>query len=191
MLSPMAACLRCRCESFGVLSQHNRPVQTGDGWISFTINTDKQVQAFLDAVGRSELKEDPRFASVVARAKNVALWFEIRGAPLTSKTTAEWLQIFRDADIAAMPCNTIETLQADPHLMAARLLGSESHPTEGETVTIRSSIVVDGEHSLTEGYAQPKGWESASVAMDIGYSSTEIQSLFERKTLIAANVGEV
>jgi len=170
-----------------LLSPHNRPVQTKDGWISFTINTDKQVHAFLDAVWRGELKEDPRFASVAARAQNVALWFEIRGAPLTSRTTDEWLKIFREADIAAMPCHTIDTLQQDPHLMAAGLLGNETHPTEGETVTIRSSIVVDGEHSMTEGIAQPKGWESKSVAEDLGFSSEEIEALFKEGTIMTTN----
>ena len=33
-----------------LLSPHNKPVQTADGWISFTINTDPQVRAFLKAV---------------------------------------------------------------------------------------------------------------------------------------------
>jgi crotonobetainyl-CoA:carnitine CoA-transferase CaiB-like acyl-CoA transferase len=170
-----------------LLSPHNRPVQTKDGWISFTINTNKQVQAFLDAVGRSELKDDPRFASVAARAQNVGLWFEIRGAPLTTRTTDEWLKIFHASDIAAMPCHTIETLQQDPHLMAAGLLGRETHPTEGETVTIRSSIVVDGERSLTDGVAQPKGWDSGSVAKDLGFLPEEISAFFKEGAIMTTN----
>jgi crotonobetainyl-CoA:carnitine CoA-transferase CaiB-like acyl-CoA transferase len=170
-----------------LLSPHNRPVQTKDGWISFTINTNKQVQAFLDAVGLSELKGDPRFSSVAARAQNVASWFEIRGAPLTSRTTDEWLKIFRAGDIAAMPCHTVETLQQDPHLLAAGLLGSEMHPTEGEIVTLRSSIIVDREHSFTDGFAQPKGWESTSVAYDLGFSLEEIDAFFKDGTLMTDN----
>jgi crotonobetainyl-CoA:carnitine CoA-transferase CaiB-like acyl-CoA transferase len=168
-----------------LLSPHNRPVQTQDGWVSFTINTNKQVHAFLDAVGRGELKDDPRFASVKARADNVQLWFEIRGAPLTSRTTQEWLIIFREADIAAMPCHTVETLQQDPHLAAVGLFGREQHPTEGETITLRSSIVVDGETATTAGAPQPKGWESASVAADIGFTPEQVEALFANNTLIS------
>jgi crotonobetainyl-CoA:carnitine CoA-transferase CaiB-like acyl-CoA transferase len=167
-----------------LLSPHNRPVQTQDGWISFTINTDKQVQAFLEAVGRQELIGDPRFASVAARADNVRLWFEIRGAPQTTKTTSEWLAIFRAADIAAMPCNDIEALQRDPHLQAVSLFGHEDHPTEGNTVTLRSSIVVDNTHLPAHGYAQPRGWESASVAADLGFSPSEIEALVASKALL-------
>ena len=36
-----------------LLSPHNRPVRTADGWISFTVNTDAQVRAFLTAVDRA------------------------------------------------------------------------------------------------------------------------------------------
>jgi crotonobetainyl-CoA:carnitine CoA-transferase CaiB-like acyl-CoA transferase len=169
-----------------LLSPHNRPVQTKDGWISFTINTDKQVQAFLDAVGRSEFKDDARFATVAARAQNVALWFEIRGAPLTSRTTDEWLSIFRNADIAAMPCHTVETLQQDPHLKAVGLFAREAHPTEGETIALRSSILFNGQHAVTEGVAQPRGWESVLVAADLGFSDEEVGALVANKALISS-----
>jgi crotonobetainyl-CoA:carnitine CoA-transferase CaiB-like acyl-CoA transferase len=70
-----------------LLNPHNKPLQTQDGWISVTINTDAQVRAFLHAVGREELLEDPRFNSVAARARNVREWFAVRGAALTSRTT--------------------------------------------------------------------------------------------------------
>jgi crotonobetainyl-CoA:carnitine CoA-transferase CaiB-like acyl-CoA transferase len=173
-----------------LLSPHNRPVQTQDGWISFTINTDKQVQAFLEAVGRRELLVDPRFASVKARADNVRQWFEIRGAPLTTRTTSEWLTIFRAADIATMPCNDIEALQRDPHLHAVGLFGREGHPTEGETVTLRSSIVVDNTHLPARGYAQPRGWESAEVAADLGFSPGEIEALVGSKALHSSRAGD-
>jgi hypothetical protein len=71
--------------------------------------------------------------------------------------------------------------------MAAGLLGSELHPTEGETVTLRSSIVVDRKHSRTEGIAQPRGWESASVAECLGFLPEEIDALFQDKTLMTNN----
>jgi crotonobetainyl-CoA:carnitine CoA-transferase CaiB-like acyl-CoA transferase len=86
-----------------LLSPHNRPVKTADGWISFTINTDQQVRAFLKSVGRSELLDDARFATVASRAKHVNEWFEVRGAPLPEKTTQEWLDLFAEAILRRNP----------------------------------------------------------------------------------------
>lgn len=93
-----------------LLNPHNKPVKTKDGYISFTINTDAQVQAFLKVTEREALLNDNRFTTVGNRAKYVAEWFEIRGAALENKTTKEWLDIFRAADLPAMPCHTLQTL---------------------------------------------------------------------------------
>lgn len=168
-----------------LLSPHNRPVQTKDGWVSFTVNTDKQVQAFLDVTGRNALKDDPRFATVRARAENVRLWFEIRGAPLLDRMTDEWLALFRAADIAAMPCHDVESLRQDPHLNAVGLFGREVHPVEGDTITIRSPLLFNGKGETVDGYSQPKGWESATVARDLGCDETEIAALTASGAIIS------
>jgi crotonobetainyl-CoA:carnitine CoA-transferase CaiB-like acyl-CoA transferase len=142
-----------------------------------TINTDPQVRAFLKAVGRDQLLEDPRFATVAARATHVKEWFEIRGAALSGKTTAEWLAVFQAADIAAMPCHTLATLGTDPHLEAVGLVTREQHPTEGGVSAVRSTIRCDEAYPPLGGPAQPRGWETRSVLEEIGLGAAEIEDL--------------
>jgi crotonobetainyl-CoA:carnitine CoA-transferase CaiB-like acyl-CoA transferase len=160
-----------------LLSPHNKPVRTADGWISFTINTDSQVRAFLTAVGRNGLLEDPRFATVAARARYVSEWFEVRGAPLTQRTTGEWLAIFRAADIAAMPCHTLETLQADPHLNAVGLIQWEQHPTEGTAAALRPTIRVNGAYPPGQTPSQPRGYETRALLDELGFTRNETDAL--------------
>jgi crotonobetainyl-CoA:carnitine CoA-transferase CaiB-like acyl-CoA transferase len=160
-----------------LLSPHNRPVQTANGWISFTVNTDPQVKAFLRVTGRDELLDDPRFNSVAARATNVKEWFELRGAPLTSKSTQEWVDLMRSVDIAVQPCNTLESLPEDVHLKAVGLLSSEQHPTEGKVAAIRSTIRFDDTYPPLRGPSQPKGWETRLVLSDAGYTPEEVATL--------------
>lgn len=160
-----------------LLSPHNQPVRTKNGFISFTINTDVQVKAFLKITDRTEYLNDERFLTVASRAKYVSEWFEIRGAALDSKTTDEWLEVFRKVDLPAMPCHTLETLTNDPHLKAVELINFENHPTEGKTAVIRSTIQVDGEYSSTRTSAVPCGWDTKEILHDLGYSETEMESL--------------
>jgi len=160
-----------------LLNPRNKPLRTADGWISVTINTDPQVRAFLGAVGREDLLEDSRFATVAARATNVKAWFEVRGAGLSGKTTAEWLAIFGAADIAAMPCHTLESLREDPHLVAVELLTPERHPTEGAVTVIRPTIRQDGAYPAAGRFAQPRGWETRQVLEEIGFDAGEIETL--------------
>jgi crotonobetainyl-CoA:carnitine CoA-transferase CaiB-like acyl-CoA transferase len=169
-----------------LLSPHNKPVQTADGWISFTINTDQQVGSFLKAVGRHELLDDPRFMSVAARAKNVKEWFAVRGTPLTERTTAEWLEILNGADIAAKPCHTLDSLPRDPHLQAVGLLQHEDHPTEGKTIAIRSTISFDERYPSLRTCAQPRGWETEKLLDELGYSFAEIKTLLTDGAAIAS-----
>ncbi|WP_333869808.1 CaiB/BaiF CoA transferase family protein [Cypionkella sp.] len=160
-----------------LLSPHNMPVQTSDGFVAVTINTDQQVRAFLQVTGRAACADDPRFATIAARADNVAAWFELRGAALTSHSTAEWLDIFRKADLAAMPCHTLQSLPADPHLQAVGLIAYEEHPTEGRIAVIRSSLRVDGADVPTRSPAAPCGWDTRSVLNDLCFSTAETETL--------------
>lgn len=171
-----------------LLSPHNKPVRTADGWISFTINTDAQVRAFLKAIGRDDLLDDQRFATVASRAKYVAEWFEVRGAPRTERTTAEWLDLFQSADIAAMPCHTIESLQHDPHLAAVELVRYEDHPVEGRAAAIRSTIRVDGHSAPLRAPSEPRGWSTSAVLQDLGYADADIEALFASRAAQASGL---
>jgi crotonobetainyl-CoA:carnitine CoA-transferase CaiB-like acyl-CoA transferase len=164
-----------------LLSPHNQPVKTKDGYISFTINTDAQVKEFLKVTGRGELLNDTRFTTVANRAKYVAEWFAIRGAAIENKTTDEWLAIFRAADLPAMPCHTLETLPSDPHLKAVGLLQYENHPTEGKIVAIRSTIQVDGDYPSARSAAAPCGWDTKEILTELGFSETETAALLTQK----------
>jgi crotonobetainyl-CoA:carnitine CoA-transferase CaiB-like acyl-CoA transferase len=157
-----------------LLSPHNQPIKTKNGYISFTINTDAQVKAFLKITDRAELLNDERFLTVASRAKYVSEWFEIRGAALENKTTDEWLEVFRKVDLPAMRCHTLETLTEDSHLKAVKLIDFENHPTEGKTAVIRSTIQVDGEYPSARSSSVPCGWDTNEILKDLGFSENEI-----------------
>ncbi len=166
---------------FRLLSPHNQPVKTKDGYISFTINSDAQVKEFLKITDRKELLNDERFSSVTNRTKYVLEWFEVRGASLQNKTTEQWLEIFKEADLPAMPCHTLQTLPEDPHLKAVGLMHFENHPTEGKTVAIRSTIQVGGDYSLVGCTAAPRGWDTNEILNELGFSVADKESLLSQK----------
>ena len=52
-----------------LLSPDYRPLPTQDGYITVRPNTNRQAFAFFDAIGRPELKTDPRFDSAIRRTE--------------------------------------------------------------------------------------------------------------------------
>lgn len=160
-----------------VLNPDNRPLATADGWISLTANTDAQVRAFLRAVGRPEMIDDPRLSTVADRFRHVDLWFRLRAEALATRTTAEWLAVFAQADVPAMPCHTLETLEHDPHLAAVGLIGTDEHPTEGRVRTLRPTILHDGAPAPPGRPAPPPGFDTRAILGELGLTEPESEAL--------------
>ena len=85
-----------------VMNPDAKPIPTKDGYIAVSANTDAQAFAFFDAIGRPELRDDPRFNSVVARFRNVDAYFTLRAEALRQRPTAEWAA--NSATARSPPC---------------------------------------------------------------------------------------
>jgi crotonobetainyl-CoA:carnitine CoA-transferase CaiB-like acyl-CoA transferase len=160
-----------------VLSPEARPLKTKDGFIALSANTDAQAHAFFRAIGRPELATDPRFATVAERTKHTKEYFAIRATALGGKTSAEWLDIFAEHDVPAMPYNTIESLLTDPHLRATNMVREEEHPTEGPTYAIGAPNILSGGMAPPLPPAQRLGADGRAVLAEAGLTEQEIEDL--------------
>jgi crotonobetainyl-CoA:carnitine CoA-transferase CaiB-like acyl-CoA transferase len=160
-----------------LLDPQAKPLETCDGWVCISANTNAQAFALFDAIGRPELKTDPRFESVSARFKNVAEYFRIRAAALKEKTTAEWLEIFDACDVPAMPYHTLDSLLDDPHLADVGFFEKVEHPTEGTVVNMR----LPNKLSLgarSDYLPPPKiGQHSVEILREIGLAEAAIEGM--------------
>jgi crotonobetainyl-CoA:carnitine CoA-transferase CaiB-like acyl-CoA transferase len=162
-----------------LLSPEYRPLPTKDGFITVAPNTDAQAFAFFDAIGRPELKADPRFASPVARTDNAAAYFDVRVAGLSQRTTAEWLEILSALDVPAARYNTIEDLLDDPHLRDAGFWESEEHPTEGRLRRARVATRFGGGMRETMLPAPRLGQHTREVLVEVGFTEAEVVRMLD------------
>ena len=160
-----------------LLDPNYRPLPTQDGYITVGPNTNAQAFAFFDAIGRPELKTDPRFNSAAARTSHANDYFQIRIDGLSQKKTEEWLEIFERLDVPAARYNTIEDLLDDPHLNDVKFLRTEEHPSEGQIRRTRIPNTFSGGMRVQETHAPLLGEHTREVLIDIGYESAEIERL--------------
>jgi len=173
-----------------LLDAEARPLATRDGWICISGNTDGQAFAIFDAIGRPELKTDPRFNSVAARFKNTTEYFRIRAEGLLQKTTAEWLEIFDATDVPAMPFQTLDDLMQDPHLKDVGFFSRIEHPTEGRIWNMRLPNKLSGGVRRDFRAAPKIGEHSIEILREAGYGDAAIEAMVASKATVDGRLEE-
>jgi crotonobetainyl-CoA:carnitine CoA-transferase CaiB-like acyl-CoA transferase len=97
-------------------SPARRPYRTADGYIGVMIYNDKHWQAFFRELGNPEWSADPMFVTMRSRSENIGAVLARVAQVLESRTSAEWMDLFRRAEIPATPIASLEDLLHDAHL---------------------------------------------------------------------------
>ncbi|MBM4410725.1 MAG: CoA transferase [Chloroflexi bacterium] len=149
-----------------------------DVWIAISVETDRDWAAFAQTMGRPELIDDPRYATVIGRREHhdeldslITAWTSVRDAFITMST-------LQAAGVPAGVVEKGEDLVSDPQLVARGFWEYTGH-TPAET---RPYLSRPFKFSKTPGFtrfpAPLLGADTAAVLRDIaGMSDAEIAEL--------------
>jgi crotonobetainyl-CoA:carnitine CoA-transferase CaiB-like acyl-CoA transferase len=101
-------------------------------------------EALLKIVDRPDIAGDPRFKE---RKGRVLHYHELRAAlapVFAARTRDHWMTSLDQFDVPFAPINSIRDVVSDPQVQHLQTFGKTVHPTEGEVVSIRSPILIDG-----------------------------------------------
>ena len=161
-----------------MLARERTPFPTQDGYVCTLIYTDQHWRRFFAMIGRAEdFDRDPRLATFASRTSNIADLYGMVADVLRTRSTAEWLTLFEEADIPAMPLNTLETLADDPQLTATGYFKVVEHPSEGAYRQMAPGSVWTESPPSVRRHAPRLGEHSAEVLREIGYVDADIATL--------------
>ena len=161
-----------------LMARDRVPYPTQDGHVCALIYNDKQWRAFYKMIGReAEFDRDPRLSTMQARVENIDDLYAMVREILRTDTTEHWLRKFDEADIPAMPLNTLDNLMDDPHLKAVGFLEVVEHPSEGPIRQMKPSSKWSESPLEVRNLAPRLGEHSAEVLREAGYSGEEIEAL--------------
>lgn len=165
----------------GNRSDHVAPrnsYQCGDGrWLSISASAQSIFERLMDAIGRPELRTDPRFYVNAVRVENVEELDEIIGAWLRRHDRDEALQLLEAAQVAAAPVYEVDDIFNDPQFQARQSIVEVVDPTLG---TIRM-VNVAPRLSATPGEIRTTGpalgAHNADVYGRLGLSADDLEAL--------------
>lgn len=165
----------------GNRSDHVAPrnsYQCGDGrWLSISASAQSIFERLMDAIGRPELRTDPRFAVNAARVQNVDELDEIIGAWLRRHDRDEALQLLEAAQVAAAPVYEVCDIFSDPQFQARQSLIEVADENLGaiRMVNVAPRLSATPGEVRTTGPAL--GAHNADVYGRLGLSADEMEQL--------------
>jgi len=160
-------------------SEARRPYRTADGYIGVMIYNDKHWRAFFDALGNPEWSQDAMFASMRSRTQNIGTVLAKVAEVIETRTTEEWVELFRQAHIPATAIKSLTDLLDDPHLVETGFWQERETP-EG-TLRFPGIPTTFSETPGAIGDPGPAlGGESLDVLREAGFSAEEIADLQAR-----------
>jgi crotonobetainyl-CoA:carnitine CoA-transferase CaiB-like acyl-CoA transferase len=165
-----------------LLSSMRRPFRTKDAYVCCVIYQDHHWKAFLDILGMGEMyAKDPRLATITTRTSHADELNAFVDEHLAQKTTAEWRELLRSADIPVFPIHTFETLLEDDHLKDVGFFREE--PVGGLGLIRETAVPSEWHGTPPLAYRPPPrvGEHSGEVLAELGYAEHEIRQLIDAR----------
>lgn len=108
------------------------PFETADYPLMLAIGNDKIWAIFCRTVGREDLLDDERFASVSLRREHYEILTPIIAEILKQKTNQEWQDLFNEVGVPNGPINTVDRVVHDEQVNFRDMIVEVDHPLAGK-----------------------------------------------------------
>ena len=173
-----------RIERRGTAHAHIVPWQAlavKDGYVVVAVRGEKFWRNLCDAIGRPDLKEDPRTRDNGARLENRSYVEEILSEAFAKRTKDEWTAMMEEYDLPVAPVNDIAEVFTDPQVRARGMVQQYGHPSLGDLSYPPSPMKIS-EWSYPNQPAPMLGQHTAEVLLEkLAYSAEAIEELVARR----------
>ena len=173
-------------DAFGwarVLVPERVPNRTSDGWICLMPYSTKNWNDFFSLVGRNDLVDHPRYATLNDRHRHMSELLSIVGESAPERTTKEWLILCESHGIPASDLLNLAHAEDDEYVQDQSLMVKRSHPTEGDYYTTRTPFDMSRTPIAFNSHAPALGDDTESVLRYLGYDDERISSLIDQSAI--------
>jgi crotonobetainyl-CoA:carnitine CoA-transferase CaiB-like acyl-CoA transferase len=151
--------------------------ETRDGYMTVAVMSNKEWAGLTRALERCEWLDDPRFATPVARDKNVDERLHLTQEVLRIRTTAEWMERLEAEDVPCAPVLTRDGVTRHPQVIASEIVVEVDHPAAGRLRQTRAPARFDKTPTSIRFGAPRLGEHTREVLAELGLTGLEIRDL--------------
>jgi benzylsuccinate CoA-transferase BbsF subunit len=149
-----------------------------DRWLAITIEDDAAWRRFAGVIGRPELAEEARFATLTARKRHEDELEELVTVWTATQEAEAAVATLQDAGIPAFVAATNRDVAEDPHLAARGFHVTLPHPEVGEMMHLGVPWRMSRSDSRVRRAAPILGQDTDDVLRDVcGYGADDIERL--------------
>jgi CoA:oxalate CoA-transferase len=155
-----------------------QPFRASDGYFVAGCGNESIWQRFCDAIGMSELKPDPRFATNSARTANHAELEPLLMRHFAAHPRSYWLERLEGANVPCAPIANVEEVSNNPHLRARDMILQAKHPEFAGLIVPGSPLKTVGAGGAPNTRAPSLGEHTDAVLTRfLGYDSARLAEL--------------
>ncbi|WP_426958597.1 CaiB/BaiF CoA transferase family protein [Muricoccus radiodurans] len=176
--------VRGRTGSRGASAAPRNTYRAGDGgWLTISAPMQSMAEKLFDAMGRPEMKTDPRYVTNTARLQNVEeLEAEIT-AWLSTRSAAEAWATLDAAGVTAAPIYDAAQLAADPHVLSRGVFRTMDDAEFGEVTMPEVVPRFSDTPGAVRRPAPAVGGDSRSILAEAGYDEASVAALIAAKVV--------
>jgi formyl-CoA transferase len=167
-------------EKLGTANKMTAPYQamaSSDGHFVMGATNQKLWQQLCVLIGRPELVDDERFASIAARLANRAALVEALEQTFRQRPTEYWVETMLDAGIPAGPILTYPEAFDSEHGRERRMRMEIDHPVEGKVPNIGFAVKLAGTPQQVRRHPPLLGEHTDEVLRELGIGAAERDEL--------------
>ncbi len=152
--------------------------QARDGWVMLGVASTPIWRRFLRAIGRENLKDDPRFKDDESRFQNRPFIQHMAGEWVGRRTVEEVVQELGQARVPCSPVNNVAQMVNHPQVKARETLVDVEYPGVGQVPLPGVAIKMSETPGTIERRAPKVGENNQEVYSDLlGFAPQEISQL--------------
>lgn len=158
----------------------NQAFRAADGWFVVAAGNDQQWVKLCEAIGRSDLASDPRYATNAERTRLRDEVESLLQQTFAPRPRNEWVDLLESVGVPAAPMHSVAEAVEWEQPRTRGLFDEVVHPAAGPTRFVSLPLMASGMDSFANSPAPELGQDTDAILVEFGFSADEIARLREK-----------